>query len=181
MIPQGRVLVKIDMLKAVLSKSEIIIDMKNLAGFDNGEDNGVEILHTKYFLKKDCYAMIFNQAYTKCIVCNVNERVIIQSKNHSGESLLSPTLSEIEEASIGMFDITCSGASISKNKDLVAVGDFTGNVKVYCAKSEKTILIKEGAVPDQVRYIHFHDYHNDVLLIATFSGAVYVWNPRTQA
>jgi len=26
-----------------------------------------------------------------------------------------------------------------------------------------------------VRYIHFHDYLKDVLLIATFSGAVYVW------
>jgi WD40 repeat protein len=77
-----------------------------------------------------------------------------------------------------MFNITCSGASLSKNKDLFAVGDFTGSVKIFSDHSH-TNLLKETMIADQVRYLHFHDYHNDVLLIATFSGNVYVWNTKT--
>lgn len=74
-----------------------------------------------------------------------------------------------------MFNITCSGASLSKNKDIFAVGDFSGNVKLFSDHS-KTKLIKEALIPDQVRYLHFHDYYNPVLFIGTFSGNVYVWN-----
>ena len=77
-----------------------------------------------------------------------------------------------------MFNITCSGASLSKNKDLYAVGDFTGSVKIFTDHTQ-TNLLKEAMIPDQVRYLHFHDYHNDVLFIATFSGNVYVWNVKT--
>ena len=109
------------------------------------------------------------------VFCNVNERVLLQAE----ESLYSDTLTLVKEHSLGMFNITCSGASLSKNKDLYAVGDFTGSVKIFSDHSHTTLL-KEAVIPDQVRYLHFHDYHNDVLLIASFSGNVYVWNTRTQ-
>lgn len=74
-----------------------------------------------------------------------------------------------------MFNITCSGSSISKNKDLIAVGDFTGNIKVFHPSKDHEI-IAEGTIQDSVRYLHFHDYHNNILFIGAFSGAVYVWN-----
>jgi hypothetical protein len=78
-----------------------------------------------------------------------------------------------------MFNITCSGAALSKDKDLVAVGDFTGNVKVFSALDSRTKILAEGSIPDQIRYLHFHDYHNEILLIATFSGAIYTWNVKS--
>ena len=79
-----------------------------------------------------------------------------------------------------MFSITCSGASLSKNKDLYAVGDFVGHIKVFKSESPtSTHILHEGHIPDQVRYLHFHDYHNAILFIGTISGAVYVWNVLT--
>jgi len=59
-----------------------------------------------------------------------------------------------------MFSITCSGASLSKNKDIYAVGDFVGNIKIFHSHGSSSKIIKEAQIPDQVRYIHFHDYHN---------------------
>lgn len=91
-------------------------------------------------------------------MCNVNERILITTKNQ-GEQLLSKEVSNVHEHSNGMFSITCSGASLSKNGDLVAIGDFSGNIKIFNAKASKTTLIKETSIlPDQVRYLHFHDY-----------------------
>jgi len=40
-----------------------------------------------------------------------------------------------------MFSITCSGSSLSKNKDLIAVGDFTGRVSIYCSKSNNLVNV----------------------------------------
>ena len=36
-----------------------------------------------------------------------------------------------------MFNITCSGATLSKNKDFFAVGDFTGHIKVFKAEDPR--------------------------------------------
>jgi hypothetical protein len=43
-----------------------------------------------------------------------------------------------------MFNITCSGATLSMDKKFIAIGDFTGNIKVFeIEKSMNTKLIKE--------------------------------------
>ncbi len=132
---------------------------------------GIDLVQTKYFLKKDSYAIMLSKDMKSMVFCNVNERVLLQAE----ESLFSDSLTQVKEVTHGMFNITCSGASLSKDKDIFAVGDFTGNVKLFTDQS-KTKLLKEALIPDQVRYLHFHDYHNQVLFIATFSGNVYVWN-----
>lgn len=77
------------------------------------------------------------------VFCNVNERVVIKSKE-AGQSLFSEEIKDIETISQGMFSITCSGASLSKNKDLFAVGDFTGHLKVFKTVGGKFELLQEG-------------------------------------
>lgn len=67
-------------------------------------------------------------------MCNVNERVILKavsgtSQSSEGQNVL--TSEKIEEHTENMFGITCSGATLSKDRDLMAIGDFTGNVKVF--------------------------------------------------
>jgi len=48
-----------------------------------------------------------------------------------------------------MFNITCSGATLSKNKDFFAVGDFTGHLKVFKAEDLlKTSVFLEAQIPD---------------------------------
>jgi len=73
-----------------------------------------------------------------------------------------------------MFHITCCGASISKDQDMIAIGDFGGNLKVMEPKTGLTMF--ETNIQESIRYLHFHDFHNNVLLIGTFSGNVFVWN-----
>jgi WD40 repeat protein len=102
----------------------------------------------------------------------VNERIVLSSIN--GESLISNTLNKIEEQSHSMFHITCCGASISKDAKIVAIGDFSGTIKLF-----DTLTGKEygsGNIGESVRYLHFHDYQNEILLIGTFSGNLFVWN-----
>jgi hypothetical protein len=70
-------------------------------------------------LSKDTKAMVF---------CNVNEKVVLSTPE---TTLLSDKLTSVNEHSHGMFNITCSGASLSKDKDLYAVGDFTGHIKLF--------------------------------------------------
>ena len=46
-----------------------------------------------------------------------------------------------------MFNITCSGASMSKNKDLYAVGDFIGHIKLFKLDKGSTLqVMKEGQI-----------------------------------
>lgn len=129
-------------------------------------------------MKKDCYAMLLSRSLRHFVFCNVSERVVMSVKS-ADLTLLSPEHPEVEETSVGMFNLTCTGASLSKNQDLLAVSDFTGTIRLFCGLSTTTKLLKESNLPDQIRYMHFHDFHNHVLLIGTFSGAVYVWNIHT--
>ena len=71
--------------------------------------------------------------------------------------------------------MTCTGSSISADGTLLAIGDFTGEIKVFCSKTHK-LLQQAHLLVDQIRYLHFHDSHNNVLLIGTFSGNVYSWS-----
>lgn len=41
--------------------------------------------------------------------------------------------------------------------------------------------ISEANIGEAVRYLHFHDYHNDLLLIGTFSGNVFAWNNSSKS
>ena len=137
---------------------------------------------TKYFLRKDCYSLIVTRNDSHVLMCLVNERFILKAlpntaASSQSEQMAKPSIltsEKVEEHSESMFNLTCSGASLSKDKDLMAVGDFTGKVKIFLKDSGKQVA--ETQVLDSVRYLHFHDYHNNVLLIATISGAVFVWN-----
>ena len=48
-----------------------------------------------------------------------------------------------------MFNITCSGATLSKKKDYFAVGDFTGHIKVFKAEdADRNSVFLESQIPD---------------------------------
>lgn len=70
-------------------------------------------------------------------MCNVNERTLLSSNLNL--SLLSPTQTKVEEHSESMFHITCCGASMSKDQDMVSIGDFAGNLKIYDSQSGNLI------------------------------------------
>lgn len=57
---------------------------------------------------------------------------------------------------------------------MVAIGDFSGNIKVY--NPTNGVVIADTNIGESVRYLHFHDYSNHILLIGTFSGNLFVWN-----
>jgi WD40 repeat protein len=130
------------------------------------------MIRTQYFLKKDFYSFIIAKRHHKIIMCNVNERILIS--NPTGESLISKDVNRVDEHSEGMFSITCCGASVSLKKDMVAVGDFSGNIKIYNPMNGS--LLCDTNIGESVRYLHFHDYCNHILFIGTFSGNLFVWN-----
>lgn len=67
---------------------------------------------TNYHLKKEFYAFVLSQNLDKLLMCNVNERILISSIN--GESLFSSYV-KVEEQNESLFNITCSGASLSQD------------------------------------------------------------------
>lgn len=175
-IPQARVLLKLDLAALVASPQSINIDVKNYQAARDAHKE-IEIIQTQYFLKKDAYSMIVNKSLTTLLSCNVNEVLHLQSEVPLFAN--TTTQAQVKESTIGQFNITCSGASLSKNRDVLAVGDFTGNVKLFSA-TEKTHVLNEVCIDgEQIRYLHFHDYHNDILLIGTIGGRVYVWNTKS--
>jgi hypothetical protein len=119
---------KIDFTKFLSNPQVLEIDIKNFKpNLEKIREAGVDLIQTKYFLKKDSYAIMLSKDSKHMIFCNVNERLLLQAE----ESLYSETLTQVKETTQGMFNITCSGATLSKNKDIFAVGDFTGNVKLF--------------------------------------------------
>ena len=113
----------------------MIIDIKNVMEVMY-KDMGVDIIQTKYFLKKDCYSFIINRQLTTIMMCMVNQRIILSSK----DTIVTDQNINIEEISHGMFNITCSGAALSKDKDLVAIGDFTGHIKVFSTQQNHEVV-----------------------------------------
>ena len=84
--------------------------------------------------------MIINKQLNKMIICNVNERIVLSTQ----DTLLTQEQIRVEENTVGMFNITCSGATLSMDKKFIAIGDFTGNIKVFeIENSMNTKLIKE--------------------------------------
>jgi hypothetical protein len=173
LIPQPKVFVRFDLAALTSRKSQVCIDMKQL---DKASLRaaGIEVAHTKYHLKKEAYAIMISRDRRHMVYCNVNERVVVSSE----ADLFSEENQEVHTESKGMFSITCSGASLSKDRELFAVGDFIGHLKVYKRIEGRFEIYSEAQIINQVRYLHFHDYHNEILLIGTISGPVYVWNLR---
>ena len=51
----------------------ITVDIKNLSeSLVAYQNEGVEFVQTKYFLKKDCYSWIVGKNLDKILICNVN-------------------------------------------------------------------------------------------------------------
>ena len=118
-----------------------MIDVKNYSEANHRcLEAGVEIIQTKFSLKKDGYAMIINRKFNKMLICNGSERVVLSTQD--GLPIFHESLTKVDEQSHCIFSITCSGSSISKNKDLIAVGDFLGNIRIYSAISDNATLIK---------------------------------------
>ena len=69
--------------------------------------------------------MITNSSLNTFVYCLVSERAVTRAS----QSLLSPGLSEVNESSVGLFNITCTGASMSG--DLIAIADFTGTLRIF--------------------------------------------------
>ncbi len=44
---------------------------------------GVEMIQTKYFLKKDAYAIMVSRDTKRMLFCNTNERIVISSEESS--------------------------------------------------------------------------------------------------
>jgi len=68
-----------------------------------------------------------------------------------------------------MFGITCCGASISKDLKLSIVGDFFGNIRVFTNTKNPEVLCTFN-IGDSSRYVHFHDYINNMAFVGCFSG-----------
>ncbi|CDW77113.1 wd40 repeat-containing protein [Stylonychia lemnae] len=177
---QNKLILRIDLQNCLRSRdiasSHIELDVKVPQSIKQQLANGnigLEIFQTSFYIKKDCYSMIINKSFTKLMLCLVNE-IGYYTLNQSQKTLFTEEPFKLEEQVHGMFSITCCGSSLSKNKDLIAVGDYLGKIHIYCSKTQK--ILHQAQIDDQIRYMHFHDYHNEILLIATFSGAIYVWN-----
>ena len=65
----------------------------------------------------------------KMILFNVNERVTLSTKCNN--PLFSEEIASVDEHSLGMFDISCTGSSVSKDQDMIAIGDYSGNLKIF--------------------------------------------------
>jgi hypothetical protein len=66
-----------------------------------------------------------------------------------------------------MFAITCCGASMSPDQSLIAVGDFSGFVRIFDVASKK--MAGEYFVGSATRYLQF-DKLVKRLLIAGYDG-----------
>lgn len=87
LIPQARVILKLDLAKLIENPQEISIDVKNYQ-LARETYKDIEIIQTLYYLRKDCYSMLMSRDFTKFVFCNVNERIHLNSEH----SLVSSTL-----------------------------------------------------------------------------------------
>jgi hypothetical protein len=74
-IPQSKIFIRIDFTK-ISPVREHSIDVKNITSekIEEAKNLGIEIVQTKYFLKKDAYAIMISKDIKKMMYCNVNER-----------------------------------------------------------------------------------------------------------
>jgi hypothetical protein len=78
------VFIRIDFSKLLIESKEHVIDMKGINAelLEGIKAHGVDIIQTKYFLKKDAYAIMMSRDMKRMLLCNVNERCVI-SADHS--------------------------------------------------------------------------------------------------
>jgi hypothetical protein len=111
LIPLPRTFMRIDPSQFLNENLDISLDLKSLSSYSQ---SGIDIIKTKYYLKKDFYVFALSKSMNKLIMCNVNERSITSSNN--GASLFCPDIERTEEDnSETKFSITCCGASVSMN------------------------------------------------------------------
>ena len=79
LIPQSKLFIRLDFAK--LLQADCVLDLKNLSAevLDQARAQGVEVIQTKYFLKKDAYAIMFSRDIKRMLLCNVNERIVVST------------------------------------------------------------------------------------------------------
>jgi len=78
LIPAPKHFMKIDYSKFLATPKTLEIDIKNFQPhMEKIREAGVDLVQTKYFLKKDSYAIMLSKDSKSMVFCNVNERVLL--------------------------------------------------------------------------------------------------------
>ncbi|CAG9312029.1 unnamed protein product [Blepharisma stoltei] len=89
-----------------------------------------------------------------------------------------PNSSEItKELKLEFFKITCCGLEINPIEDLIAVGDFVGNIKVFDTKTYQ--LVYERQIPSGIRCLSW-DINGKEIYLGGLDGHLYKVNGETE-